>query len=82
MFPRFQGENLEYNLKEIEVLKEMAQQKGVTAGQLVLAWALNQGEDIIPILGMSSPKRIAENLQALDIVFTAEEANTLLTLRI
>ncbi|MEX8547143.1 MAG: aldo/keto reductase [Mucilaginibacter sp.] len=77
MFPRFQGENLEHNLKKVEFLKEAAKQKGVTAGQLALAWALNQGEDIIPIVGMSKPERVEENLQALDIKFTTEEMNTL-----
>lgn len=77
MFPRFQGENLEHNLKKLEFLKQMAKQKGVTAGQLALAWALNQGEDIIPIVGMSKPKRIEENLQALDIEFTTTEMSTL-----
>ncbi len=77
MFPRFQGENLEHNLKKVEFLKEMAKQKGVSAGQLGLAWALNQGEDIIPIVGMSKPERVEENLQALDIEFTTAEMSDL-----
>ena len=72
-FPRFQGENLEYNLKLIDILKEMAAQKGTSAGSLALAWVYQQGEDIIPIVGMSRPERVAENLIALEIEFTESE---------
>lgn len=73
MFPRFQAENLTHNLLVIEFLKEMASFKGINPGQLALAWALGQGEDIIPIVGMNSPARIDENLKALDIQITAQE---------
>ena len=77
MFPRFQGENLEHNLMKVDFLKAMATQKGTTAGILALAWALQQGKDIIPIVGMSKPERVEENLKALDIEFSAEEMRTL-----
>jgi Predicted oxidoreductases (related to aryl-alcohol dehydrogenases) len=77
MLPRFQGENLEYNLKVIDILKEMAAQKGTSAGSLALAWVYQQGEDIIPIVGMSRPERIEDNLKALEIEFTASEMNIL-----
>lgn len=76
-FPRFQGENLEYNLKLIDILKEMAAQKGTLAGSLALAWVYQQGEDIIPIVGMSRPERVDDNLKALEIEFTASEMNLL-----
>ncbi len=77
MFPRFQGDNLKHNLKKVEFLKEMAANKNVSASQLALAWALNQGEDIIPIVGMSKPGRVEQNLAALYIEFTADEINLL-----
>ncbi|MET4082693.1 aryl-alcohol dehydrogenase-like predicted oxidoreductase [Pedobacter sp. UYP30] len=77
MLPRFQRGNIEHNLKLIEFLKDMASQKNVSASQLALAWALHQGEDIIPIVGMSKPKRVDENIAALSIEFTAEEMNLL-----
>jgi len=72
-FPRFREENLPANLKKVDVLKEMAKAKGFSASQLALAWVLQQGEDIIPIVGMSKPSRVADNLKALDIKFTIEE---------
>jgi len=77
IFPRFQGENFEYNLKLIEILKNLAEQKGTSAGSLALAWVYQQGEDIIPIVGMSRPERVEDNLKALDIEFTVDEMNLL-----
>lgn len=77
IFPRFQGENLEYNLKLVDILKEMAYQKGTSAGSLALAWVYQQGEDIIPIVGMSKLERVDDNLKALEIEFTANEMNLL-----
>src|SRR3954468_13201213 len=46
--PRFQGENLQKNLDLVESVEELASEKGITASQLALAWALAQGEDIVP----------------------------------
>ncbi|QNK64087.1 aldo/keto reductase [Pedobacter sp. PAMC26386] len=77
MFPRFQGENLAYNLQKVEWLKEFAANKGASASQIALAWLLNQGNDIIPIVGMTKPERIKENLEALEITFTKEEIERL-----
>jgi aryl-alcohol dehydrogenase-like predicted oxidoreductase len=79
VFPRFQEKNLSHNLEKLGFLTQMAAQKRVSPGQLALAWALNQGEDIIPIVGMSSPKRVKENMEALSITFTNEEMTTINT---
>src|SRR5205085_4798076 len=49
--PRFQGENFEKNLELVERVKEIADEKGVTAGQLALAWVHAQGDDVVPIPG-------------------------------
>ncbi|MEJ2478399.1 MAG: aldo/keto reductase, partial [Desulfobacterales bacterium] len=49
--PRFQGENFAKNLELVERVKQMAAGKGVSAGQLALAWVLAQGKDIVPIPG-------------------------------
>lgn len=75
--PRMEGDNLKHNLKAVAVLKELAAAKGYSPAQLAVAWLLAQGDDILPLLGMSRPARIPENLQALDIVFTADERATL-----
>ena len=78
-FPRFQGENLIKNLEKVEVLKKMAKGKGYTPTQLAIAWVNAQGNDIMPLVSMSRRSRLPENIQAMEIVFTPEERNTLNT---
>jgi aryl-alcohol dehydrogenase-like predicted oxidoreductase len=78
-FTRFQGENLIKNLEKVEVLKTMAKKKGYTPAQLAIAWVNAQGDDIMPLVSMSRRSRLPENIQAMEIVFTPEEMNTLNT---
>src|SRR4249920_1027561 len=65
--PRFQAEHLETNVKIVKRLEEIAAQKKCTPAQLVLAWLLAQGKDVIPIPGTKRKQRVEENLAALDI---------------
>jgi aryl-alcohol dehydrogenase-like predicted oxidoreductase len=78
-FSRFQGDNLVRNLEKVEVLKQMAKEKGFTPTQLAIAWVNRQGDHIMPLVSMSRRSRLPENIQAMDITFTAEEINTLNT---
>lgn len=78
-FSRFQGENLVYNLEKVEVLKQLADNKGCTPTQLAIAWVKEQGDNIMPLVSMSRRSRLPENIKALDIVFTPQEMNTLNT---
>lgn len=76
-FPRFQGENLVKNLEKVEVLKQMAADKGYTTAQLAIAWVNSQGDHIMPLVSMSRRSRLPENLQAMEIRFTPEETDIL-----
>jgi aryl-alcohol dehydrogenase-like predicted oxidoreductase len=71
--PRFQGENLDRNLKLVDALKAIAQDKGVSVAQLAIAWVLSRGEDIVPLVGARSRERLMEALQAQDINLTEDE---------
>ncbi len=71
--PRFQGDNFAKNLALVEHLTALARQKGVTAGQLALAWVLSRGDDIVPIPGTKRRTYLEENVAAAGIAFTAEE---------
>jgi len=71
--PRFTGENLEQNLKLAERVKELAEEKGITAGQLALAWVLHRGEHIVPIPGTKRVAYLEENLAAADVELSPEE---------
>jgi aryl-alcohol dehydrogenase-like predicted oxidoreductase len=68
--PRFQAEHLDANVKIVKRLEEIAAQKKCTPAQLVLAWLLAQGKDIVPIPGTKRKQRIDENLNALKIRMT------------
>jgi aryl-alcohol dehydrogenase-like predicted oxidoreductase len=75
MSPRFQGENFEKNLHLVERIAAMAEKRGITAGQLALAWVMAQGEDIVPIPGTKRRSYLEENSAAAAIrISTAELA--------
>ncbi|HEY3191589.1 MAG TPA: aldo/keto reductase [Solirubrobacterales bacterium] len=65
--PRFQGDNLEANIAIVERLDRMAEQKGVSAAQLALAWVHARGEDVFPIPGTKRRRCLEENAAAFDV---------------
>ena len=71
--PRFQGQNLVKNLELVHRLEDMARGKGCTPGQLVLAWLLAQGQDVVAIPGTKRVDRLQENLGALKVRLTPAE---------
>jgi aryl-alcohol dehydrogenase-like predicted oxidoreductase/NADPH:quinone reductase-like Zn-dependent oxidoreductase len=73
LFPRFQGENLVRNLERVAVLKALAAARGCTPAQLAIAWVLSRGDDIVPLIGMSRPSRLPENLAALELRLSDSE---------
>ncbi|MDB5980273.1 MAG: aldo/keto reductase [Pseudomonas sp.] len=75
--PRFQGENFAKNLLLVEQVQKLAADKGVSAGQLALAWVLAQGSDIVPIPGTKQRKYLEENVAALDIKLSPSELQAL-----
>lgn len=75
--PRFQGANFDANVKAAEVVHAVAGRKGATAAQVALAWLLAQGEQVVPIPGTKSRKRLEENLGAADVALTEAELSEL-----
>jgi aryl-alcohol dehydrogenase-like predicted oxidoreductase len=71
--PRFQGENFTKNLELVERVKSIAEMKGITPGQLALAWVLAQGDDIVPIPGTKHRKYLEENIAAGAIAISEAE---------
>ncbi|KIM29439.1 hypothetical protein M408DRAFT_328711 [Serendipita vermifera MAFF 305830] len=71
--PRFQGEAFKENLKLVDALKELADKKGVTPGQLTLAWVLAQGDDFIAIPGTKKIKYLKENVGSRKVTLTSDE---------
>ncbi|MFJ9415483.1 aldo/keto reductase [Streptomyces sp. NPDC101227] len=71
--PRFADGNLEQNLAIVDKLNELAAAKGVTAGQLALAWVQHRGNDVVPIPGTRREKYLEENLGALNVELSPED---------
>ena len=71
--PRFQGEALDKNVQLVAKLEAIAKEKKCTPAQLVLAWVLAQGKDVIPIPGTKRKERIDENLAALRIQLSPQD---------
>ena len=75
--PRFHDGALEANATLIRPLLDMAKTKGCTPSQLALAWLLAQGPDIVPIPGTKRRTHLKQNLGALEVKLSAEEARRL-----
>jgi aryl-alcohol dehydrogenase-like predicted oxidoreductase len=75
--PRFQEEALQENIRLADVVGELAKRRGVTPAQLAIAWVLAKGEDIVPIPGTKSPKRVEENAGATEIKLSADDVDEL-----
>jgi aryl-alcohol dehydrogenase-like predicted oxidoreductase len=71
--PRFQGDNLDHNLKLADRLGSLAEKKGVTPAQLAIAWVLARGDDIVPLIGARTRQRLAESLDALEVSLSADD---------
>ena len=71
--PRYQGDNLAHNVALVEKVEAFARAKGCSSAQLAIAWALAQGEDIVPIPGTKRITYLEQNLAALDIELTPDD---------
>lgn len=71
--PRFSAQNLEQNRELVERVRELAAEKGITPGQLALAWVLHRGEHVVPIPGTKRVSYLEENLAAADIALSEDE---------
>jgi aryl-alcohol dehydrogenase-like predicted oxidoreductase len=75
--PRFTGEAFTANLRLVDAVRALAEEKGVTPGQLALAWVLAQGEDVVPIPGTKRRSYLEENVGAAGVQLTAEDLTRL-----
>ena len=80
--PRFQGENFARNLELVDRVREIAEEKGVTASQLALAWVMAQGgrdgnPAIVPIPGTKRVSYLEENAAAADVTLGDDDLRRL-----
>ena len=79
--PRFQTDNLEHNLSLVDVVREVAARHGCAAGQVALAWALDRGDDVVPIPGTRRRRFLEENVAAGDVTLDSKDLEALDSLR-
>jgi len=75
--PRFEGENLEANIRIVEQVDAVAAELGAKPGQVALAWLLAQGDDIAPIPGTKRVSYLEENVAADALELTEAQLATL-----
>jgi aryl-alcohol dehydrogenase-like predicted oxidoreductase len=75
--PRFQGDNLQANLKLVARVREIADDVGCTPVQLALAWLLHQGDDVAPIPGTKHVRYVEENCEAAEIGLSRDHLEAL-----
>jgi aryl-alcohol dehydrogenase-like predicted oxidoreductase len=75
--PRFQEDALRENLSLADRVRELAEQRSVTAAQLAIAWVMAKGEDVVPIPGTKSPRHLEENAAASEIDLSQEDVDEL-----
>lgn len=73
LIPRFSRENMKNNIKLVEYVEKIAQEKGVTPAQVALGWILAQKDWIAPIPGTKKLTRVAENIKGAEVKFTEAE---------
>src|SRR6202044_798878 len=72
-FPRFRVENHARNLELLAALEAIADDHGVTAAQMAIAWVAARGDDIIPLIGPKRGDRLAEPLRALALTLSTDD---------
>ncbi|MCK4869739.1 MAG: aldo/keto reductase [Gammaproteobacteria bacterium] len=65
--PRFQGDNLQANLRLVNIISALAKERGCCPGQLALAWLLAVENFIVPLPGAKHVEFLEENVGALDV---------------
>ncbi|MEI5668554.1 aldo/keto reductase [Bosea sp. CCNWLW174] len=75
--PRLQGENFDANMRIANLVREIAEPHGATAGQVALAWLLQRKNDIVPIPGTKRRSYLEENLRSDGLKLSPDDVKRL-----
>ena len=75
--PRLQGANFDVNMQAAQAVHELARTRNVAAGQIALAWVMQQGENIVPIPGTKRRSYLEQNVASAGITLTRAEMTQL-----
>lgn len=75
--PRFSAESLAANRGTVDLLRRVARRHGATPSQVALAWALQQGDHVVPLTGTTRPDHVEENVRASDLLLSDQDLREL-----
>jgi aryl-alcohol dehydrogenase-like predicted oxidoreductase len=75
--PRLQGDNFDRNMQAAAIVRELADARRVTPGQIALAWAMHKGDDIVTIPGTRRRTYLEQNVAAAGIALDTREMDIL-----
>ncbi len=75
--PRYRPDAVIANWAMVDILTEFGNQRGYTAGQVALAWLMEQKPWIVPIPGTTKTAHLHENLWSANIKFSKDELQKL-----
>ena len=71
--PRFKPGNVEHNLQLVELLRAIAQARGVSVAQLAIAWVAGRGEDIVPLIGAKTRAQFDPAIAAMELLLSDDD---------
>jgi aryl-alcohol dehydrogenase-like predicted oxidoreductase len=77
--PRFTDEAIAENIKFVEIIDQLAKDKGVTKAQIALSWILSQNDGITAIPGTRKIARLEENLGAYHVQLSQSDLDIIET---
>lgn len=75
--PRFTGANQEKNEDVVSALQRFAQERGLTPGQLAIAWVLARQPAFVPVIGAKTVAQLEDALGALTRPLSREDVTAL-----
>jgi aryl-alcohol dehydrogenase-like predicted oxidoreductase len=75
--PRFAGDNRDKNQGAVEAIQQFARERGMTVGQVAVAWALARQPRFVPVVGAKTRAQVTDALGALDKPLSSDDVKTL-----
>jgi aryl-alcohol dehydrogenase-like predicted oxidoreductase len=75
--PRFTGDNREKNEDVVSALQRFAHERGMTPGQLAIAWVLARQPAFVPVVGAKTRAQLEDALGALERPLSKDDVTAL-----
>ncbi|MET0390396.1 MAG: aldo/keto reductase [Polyangiales bacterium] len=75
--PRFSAENQAQNTRVVDALDKFAKERGMTKGQVAIAWALAKAPGFVPVIGARTVAQLQDTLSTLEHPLSAADVAAL-----